>query len=381
MALKSFRNWLPGYVWGAFKKRHRPQADTPVHLLLCIADHFEPGNGCVSAERARRRVATWGDRYPKALGNFRDSDGQPPRHSFFYPMEQYVESDVNALAELCRAGFGEIEIHLHHHNDTAENLRGKLLDYKQILSQGHGLLGRDLRTGEAKYGFIHGDWALGNSLPDGSCCGVNDELNILRETGCYADFTLPAFPSSAQTRKINSIYYAKGDPNHARSHDHGIDAGSAPAPDDALMLIQGPLVLQWRSRKWGILPRVENGCIQANQSLHVDRVDNWFRAGVRVMDRPDWYFAKLHTHGATEANAPMLIGESAIQFHQDLADRARHEPNFRYHYVTAREMYNLALAAQARWSGSVAQARDFHLLFIAAPSAASRPSPNRAVSV
>jgi hypothetical protein len=99
------------------------------------------------------------------------------------------------------------------------------------------------------------------------------------------------------------------------------------------------------------------------------------------VDRPDWYFAKLHTHGATEANAPMLIGESAIRFHQDLADRARRDANFRYHYVTAREMYNLVLAAQAHWSGSVAQARDFHLLFTAAPSAASRPRPNRAVSV
>jgi hypothetical protein len=77
----------------------------------------------------------------------------------------------------------------------------------------------------------------------------------------------------------------------------------------------------------------------------------------------------------------MLIGESAIRFHQDLADRARRDANFRYHYVTAREMYNLVLAAQAHWSGSVAQARDFHLLFTAAPSAASRPRPNRAVSV
>src|SRR6202042_3079894 len=116
----------------------------------------------------------WGRDYPKMLGEFRDSDGRPPRHTFFYPMEQYVESDLEILAELCKAGYGEVEIHLHHQNDNAENLRTNLLEYKTMLASKHGLLARD-QSGEIAYGFIHGDWALDNSLPDGSCCGVNNE--------------------------------------------------------------------------------------------------------------------------------------------------------------------------------------------------------------
>src|SRR6202043_585670 len=102
---------------------------------------------------------------------------------------------------------------------------------------------RHRRTGEVAYGFVHGNWALDNSRPDGRWCGVNNELDILRQTGCYADFTLPSYPSPTQTRKINSIYYATDDPARPKSHDRGINVGSAPRPANSLMLIQGPLAL------------------------------------------------------------------------------------------------------------------------------------------
>ena len=45
-------------------------------------------------------------------------------------------------------------------------------------------------------------------------------------------------------------------------------------------------------------------------------------------------------------------------------------PHFHYHYVTAREMYNLARAAEAGWTGSVAEARDYELVW--QPAAAER---------
>ena len=171
--LRGLDRWLPSYLLQTARRR-TPWAGEKVHLLLCIADHYEPGNGGVSAEVARRRVADWSRDYPRMLGELRDSDGRPPRHSFFYPMEQYVESDLALLSDLCKAGFGEVEIHLHHDHDTSAALRQKLLEYKRILSEEHGLLAFDPQTRQTAYGFIHGDWALDNSLPDGSCCGVND---------------------------------------------------------------------------------------------------------------------------------------------------------------------------------------------------------------
>ena len=193
-------------------------------------------------------------------------------------------------------------------------------------------------------------------------CGVNNELEVLRETGCYADFTLPSAPSEGQTRTINRIYYAVGRPGRCKSHNTGVRVGTAPPPDRGLMLIQGPLRLDWGNRKFGVVPRIENACLQGSQPPSERRLENWLSCRVQVPTRPDWYFVKLHTHGANEFNMPVLLGEPMVQFHQHLRDRAGRDPNFRFHYVTAREMYNLAKAAEAGHTGDVADARDFCLV-------------------
>jgi len=309
------------------------------------------------------RVETWVRRYPESFGSFRDSDGRTPRHTFFYPIEEYDFEPVEALAGLCRAGYGEVELHLHHDNDTAENLRKTLREARECFQSRHGLLSRDRRTGQVVFGFIHGNWALDNSRPDGRWCGVNNELDVLREAGCYADFTFPSVPSATQPWKINSIYYAIDDPERPRSYDRGTDVGTAPAPADGLMLIQGPLVLDWRRARWGLLPRSENGCIQGNQPPHIDRLSLWLKAKVQVRTRPDLFFVKLHAHGGYEESYEVLLGEPMIKFHHDLADLARRDADFHYHYVTAREMYNLVKAAEDGWSGKVAEALDYHLIW------------------
>src|SRR5262249_12901313 len=107
---------------------------------------------------------------------------------------------------------------------------------------------------------------------------------------------------------------------------------------------------------------LENGCLQANQPPSFERLRLWLQARVQVPRRPDWYFVKLHTHGAKEANQAGLLGEPMPQVHEAPAEHAGPNPRFHYHYVTAREMYNLVKAAEADWQGSVADARDFDVL-------------------
>ena len=374
---RALDRWLPVYLRESSKRRP-PAAGMPVHVLLCIADHYEPQHGKVDAARAAGRVEAWVDGYPRLFGRFRDSDGRPPRHTFFFPIDEYDPSHVDAIAGLCRDGFGEVEIHHHHDNDTADALRRRLLEFKQLFHERHGVLPRHRRTGELMYGFVHGNWALDNSRPDGRRCGVNNELDVLRETGCYADFTLPSFPSPAQTRKINSIYYATDDPQRPRSHDWGVDVGTGAKPEHALLLVQGPLLLNWRSRKAGLAPRVENGNLQGNQPPSMCRLDLWLRARVQVPTRPDWFFVKLYTHGATEPNQAVVLGEPMVRFHEGLARRAAEDSLFRYHYVTAREMYNLVRAAEAGWKGSVADARDYELVW--EPGAGQRPAASQGQS-
>ncbi|HEV3080281.1 MAG TPA: hypothetical protein VGY66_10900 [Gemmataceae bacterium] len=354
--------WLLSYLREQ-AKRKPPGPGEAIHVLLCIADHYEPKRGNASPAVADERVACWLENYRRLFGHFRDSDGRPPRHTFFYPQDEYEPRHVDALASLCRAGFGEVEVHLHHDNDTAGGLRNKLESFKHNLAERHGLLSRHRRTGRLAYAFIHGNWALDNSRPDGRMCGVNNELDVLRETGCCADFTMPSCPSPCQTRKINSIYYAVDDPRRPKSHDTGIAAGLGTPPQNALLLIQGPLLFNWNRRKWGILPRVENGCIQATQPPTMERLDLWLRARVQVPSRPDWYFVKLFMHGAKDQDRRVVLGEPMVRFHEELARRAAEDSRFHFHYVTAREMANLVHAAENGWSGDVEGARDFELLW------------------
>jgi hypothetical protein len=293
------------------------------------------------------RVDRWVRDYPRTVAGIVDSRGRPPQQTFFYPAEEYNPKHLEKLAGLCRQGLGDVEVHLHHDNDTADHLRDTLEKFKKSLFHEHGLL-RKNGQGEITYGFIHGNWALCNSRPDGRWCGVNNELTVLHQTGCYADFTMPSAPSPTQTSTVNSIYYATDWPPRPKAHDAGIAAqvGAAP-PKEGLLLIQGPLQLDWRRRKWGVLPRLENGELHGGFPPTMARFELWLRAGVGVAGRPNWIFVKLHTHGAPERNASMLLGGPMRRFHQDLAAYATQGHLLQYYYVTAHEMADLVHQAEA----------------------------------
>jgi hypothetical protein len=296
---------------------------------------------------AAERVARWVNEYPKLAEEFADCRSRPPQHTFFYPAEEYEPAYLESLAGLCRRGLGEVEVHLHHDNDTADSLREALNRFTHALFHDHGLLKKDA-AGRLRYGFIHGNWALDNSRPDGRWCGVNNELSVLMETGCYADFTMPSAPAQCQTTTINSVYYATDDLERPKSHDRGTSAqvGMSP-PADSLLMIQGPLALDWQSRKWGVLPRIENGDLTGKRPPTLARLAMWLSAGVKVAGRADWLFIKLHTHGAQERNADMLLGEPMRAFHRSLREFAGQNDWFQYYYVTAREMAALVHQAEA----------------------------------
>ena len=338
---------LPPATLLALARQREPQSSGQRHVFLCIGDHWEPKWNRPSRQVEIDRVGRWRDEYPRLAAQFADSRGRPPQHTFFYPEEEYEPEHLDAVAAICRQGFGDVEVHLHHDQDTAEGVREKLTRFTGQLHQRHGLLHRDA-AGRLQYAFIHGNWALDNSRPDGRWCGVNNELSILIETGCYADMTMPSAPAACQTSTINSIYYATDDPQRPKSHDRGtaVRVGGR-QPAESLLMIQGPLALDWSSRKWGVLPRIENGDLTGRRPPTLARLALWLQAGVQVAGRPDWSFVKLHTHGTQDANAAMLLGEPMRQFHAALRDWAARDDGFRYYYVTAWEMAALARAAES----------------------------------
>jgi hypothetical protein len=318
----------------------------PRYVFICIADHFEPDWRKASRPLQNERVQRWVDNYATLFSKFEDSRGRSPQHSFFYPIEVYDDAHIEQLCKLVRAGHGDIEIHLHHDNDTSSRLADLLEQNRDRLYERHGLLSRDSK-GQLRYGFIHGNWALDNSHPDGKWCGVNDELTVLMRTGCYADFTMPAAPHPAQTRTINSIYYAADDPKSPKSHDRGTVASvERLPPDKSLLLIQGPLLLSLASKSGVPKLSIENGNLAGGQPPSASRIQRWLQAGVSISGRPDWIFIKLHTHGAQEDNMAILLGESMKQMHQVLKELSDAN-GFQYFYVTAREMAQLVHQAES----------------------------------
>ncbi|MFN0054079.1 MAG: hypothetical protein ACKV0T_18015 [Planctomycetales bacterium] len=338
-----------GLDWGtalrlALPRPQRLHADT--HVFLAVCDHYEPMWMRPPRAVQDARVERWVREYPLSVSAIEDSVGRAPQHTFFYPGDEYVPEHVEQIAELCRKGHGEVEIHLHHRNDTSQSLRDKLESYIETLVRRHGVLSKDAR-GRPAYAFIHGNWALDNSRPDGDWCGVNDELTILRETGCYADFTMPSAPDPCQTSTINSVYYAVDNPVRPKSHDRGVAArvGQTPPPN-SLLMIQGPLGFDYHSRKWGLLPRLETGDLTQVRPATMTRFKLWRQARIGVAGRENWLFIKLHTHGAQEANLEMLLGGTMRRFHEALRDASRGGA-FRYYYVTAREMADLVYQAES----------------------------------
>jgi hypothetical protein len=344
---RNMHYWIGSYA-GQSLQRRVWTPDENVDVFIAICDHWEPRCYGASDEQALERVRRWRKDYPELIAGLHDCSGHLPKYTFFFPEDEYRPEYLDEIRPLVEAKIADVDVHLHHHDDTPAHLFDTLSAFRDTLYYRHGLLRRNPLTGQIQYGFIHGNWALCNSRPDGKLCGVDAELTILQETGCYADFTLPSAPSATQTRTINSIYYARDLPGCRKSHDTGVLArvGQA-APPGHLLMIQGPLQLDWARRRWGMIPRIENADLHGGRGPNMERLKLWMQAGVHVTGRPEWRFIKLHTHGCKDDNIDTLLGAPMREFYEQLRQLHRQHPNFRYHFVSAWEMAQLVHQAES----------------------------------
>jgi len=360
---KNLGVWTAGYArWLASSSVPRARAALsrhggPRHLLFAFCDHYEPLWHTTDRALGMARVQLWLDRYPALAEQFRDADGRSPRHSFFFPGEEYEPQYLDALATLARRGLGEVELHLHHDADTAPALREKILRYLDLFAR-HGHLSR--AGGRLRYGFIHGNWCLANARSDGRWCGVDEELPLLHETGCYADFTFPAAPDESQPGIVNQIYWPEGDLARRRAFDAGSPARVGERRSDRLLIVEGPLALALRPGRL-LAPRIENAAVTGHDPATPARVRTWVDQGIGVAGRPEWVFVKVHTHGTQDGLATSLLGGGGEALHRELTTRYNDGRRWALHYVTAREMYNIAIAAMDGMSGDPGAYRDYLL--------------------
>jgi hypothetical protein len=183
-------------------------------------------------------------------------------------------------------------------------------------------------------------------------------LELLRQLGCFADYTFPSLNQAAQPAMVNSIYEAVDD-DRPKSYDRGTPLQSGVKPAGDLLIFEGPLVmaLAWDPRLFTV---VDDGNIHPAVPAGPKRVDYWMRSRIHVKGRPEWQFVKVHGHGAqTEGDVDEWLGP-----HFDAAlshlERAYNDgTRYVLHYVTAREAFNLVRAAADGKTGDPRQYYDY----------------------
>lgn len=365
--LKHSLSWLTRYPFWRLETSLRRGAKTPKHLIFVVANHFEPAwseNGFLDLDTQRRRLDDWFEKARKIGETVRDSDGTKFRHTNFYPAEQYERRLLDTLAEIEREELGEVEIHLHHgveQPDTSDNLRRSLIEFRDCLATEHGCLSRFDGKGEPCYAFVHGNLALANSA-GGKYCGVDDEMQILAETGCYADMTMPSAPDETQVPVLNSIYEAAGDFSKAVPHRNGKNLRVGGDAKKFPVIVNGPLIFDWSRRVKGIpIPRLDDGALIANQPMDLNRLNRWKNARIGVLDKPEWVFVKLYCHGFFDRDQDSCIGERAIRFFSEIVEAGEKSGDYKTHFATARETFNMILAAVDGQNGSPNEYRDYRL--------------------
>ena len=131
---------------------------------------------------------------------------------------------------------------------------------------------------------------------------------------------------------------------------------------DRLLMIEGPIALaRRRGGGKGSAMRIESAALDKSDPPSPARLETWIEQRVTIEGRPDWVFVKVHTHGAPEGNADVMLGEPMAKLHQALAAKYNDGAAWKLHYVTAREMYNVARAAMEGKDGSPAAWLDYEI--------------------
>ena len=333
--------------------------DGLTHIVFVVANHFEPGVG----RQAVAPVDNWCKLASATGRSLRDHDGTSFRHTYFFPAEQYDCDSIEKLCALQSEGMGEVEIHLHHgveKPDNASNTQRLLETFRDTLAYRHRCLSLDGSSSLPRYAFVHGNSALANSA-GGRNCGVDSEMEVLASTGCYADFTLPSAPDQSQVPKINSIYQCGNSLQEARPHRSGPDLKVGDKPSLPI-IVNGPLVFDWSRRIHGLpVPRIDDGALARNYPLQMDRFRRWQSAQIGIKGRPEWIFIKLHCHGFFEQDQQEMIGDKLKRFMGEILEQGEATGRFKVHFASAREVFNIILAALEGKQGDPGQYRDYYL--------------------
>ena len=109
------------------------------------------------------------------------------------------------------------------------------------------------------------------------------------------------------------------------------------------------------------MPRLDDGALAQNYPLTLNRFDRWRNAGISVAGRPDWIFIKLYSHGFFDWDQDAMIGAQMRRFMTEVLELSEKTQEFSVYFASAREAFNMVMAAVDGRSGSPGTYRDYKL--------------------
>ncbi|MFX0199106.1 MAG: hypothetical protein ACFFCW_23535 [Candidatus Hodarchaeota archaeon] len=335
--------WMPDYFLNS--QANKIDNIRNGHVLFLIADHHEPGRG----ERGSRISRAWCEGYKSNIEGIYDDFGKPVQYTWFYPYDHLNLGVIFNLNELVFEGLGEVEFQWHHGPDTNETFPPKLAKAVSWFNS-HGCMLPVGLNPKPQFGFVHGNSALDNSDGNPNHCGVNRELDILKQCGCYADLTFSVLGTLAQPAKVNSIYYAK-DTDEPKSYNNGVDV-KVGSSNSGLMIFEGPICCDWHDRIW------DCAALETTSPIKPHRIKLWLKFAPIVKGRPEWLFVKVHAHGV-QSKSLILSQQFRGMFFQ--LKKVCKDKGLSLHFITAREAFNIVKAAEKGLKGNPEAYRDYLL--------------------
>jgi hypothetical protein len=103
----------------------------------------------------------------------------------------------------------------------------------------------------------------------------------------------------------------------------------------------------------------------------MDRFRRWLSAQIGVKGLPEWIFIKLHCHAFFEQDQDAMMGDELRRFMTEILELGAATGRFKVHFASAREVFNMIVAALEGKRGDPGQYRDYRLREIMKESAVS----------
>lgn len=278
-----------------------------------------------------------------------DSDSRKFQLTFACSGRNSDSTTLHMLTEFCRRELGEVEYLIPWDFSSEASMREKL---EQGLRRFNSYGWMSTVGSEVRFAVVRE-----RNSGDRRETDLWRQVSVLSDLGCYADMSFPGVRSSWPQSRVNTMFMVTSADYEPRNESDELMAGRL--GKGGLLVIKGPSLIDWTDWRFTLKPYVEDGHLSPEAPPDPGRVDSWIRANVHVIGQPNWIFVKLTIGGLNDAASAQSLRHSLDRSLMYLEEICNDNEMYRLHYVTAREVYNVAMAAQAFKGGNAGLFRDY----------------------